>query len=106
MEGYDYSSFRKSRKERRTDAPDSAYIQCIHAQNQVNKPWRAVVTADGWKYVCFPGCSWLMFDLNSDPYEMHNMAHDTKRKARRQELIARMKKWVADTGDDFDVPED
>ena len=72
----------------------------------LNKPYRAIVTRDGWKYACFEGQSWLLFDLNEDPYELANLAHDGQYKAERRKLIARLKQWIADTGDKFPVPED
>ena len=52
--------------------PDSAYLQQVPAKQMAhsgNRPWRAVVTRDRWKYVCMPGHDWLLFNLNEDPYE-------------------------------------
>lgn len=39
-----------------------------------------------------------MFNLNDDPYEQVNKAHNNKFRAERQKLIARLKQWVSDTG--------
>ena len=60
----------------------------------------------GWKYVCLPGTSWMMFNLNDDPFEMANLALNAKYRAERGKLIARLKQWSADTGDKFEIPED
>lgn len=107
MEGTDYSYYRL-RGRRQPSEPDSAYLQCVvptgHG-NSINKPYRGLVTRDGWKYVCFENVSWLMFNLNEDPYELMNLAHNNGYRAQRKLLIERLKQWVADTGDKFAVPE-
>ena len=72
----------------------------------LNKPYRGVVTKDGWKYVCFEGISWLTFNLNEDPFELVNLAHHGGYRAERKRLIGRLRQWIADTGDRFSVPED
>ena len=87
--------------------PDSAYLQSVvptgHGDS-VDKPWRGVVTRDGWKYVCFDGVSFLMFNLNEDPYEQANLAHNVRYRPERKRLAGRLKQWVSDTGDKFNVP--
>lgn len=108
MEGSDYSHYRlRSRPE--PSEPDSAYLQCVvptgHG-NSINKPYRGLVTRDGWKYVCFENTSWLLFNLNEDPYEQMNLAHNNRYRAERKKLIERLKQWVADTGDKFAVAAD
>lgn len=107
MEGTDLSSFRYTNRER-PSKPDSAYLQNVvptgHA-NSINKPYRGIVTQDGWKYVCFPGISWMLFNLNEDPYEQINLAHNNRYTAERKRFIGRLKQWAADTGDNFEFPE-
>ncbi len=109
MEGTDYSHYRLAGGPRQGGDPDSAYLQCViptgHGDS-INKPWRGVATRDGWKYVCLENTSWLMFNLNEDPYEQANLAFNNRYRAERKKLIARLKQWVADTGDRFAVPED
>lgn len=87
--------------------PDSAYLQlCVptgHA-GSVDRPWRGVVTRDGWKYVCLEGQPWLLFNLNEDPYELANHAHDTRYAQRRRQLQDRLGEWVRVTGDTFALP--
>ncbi|MCL4402299.1 MAG: sulfatase [Acidobacteria bacterium] len=108
MEGTDYSHYRIRKNRTNAKEPDSAYIQSVvptgHGDS-VDKPWRGVVTRDGWKYVCFDGVSWLMFNLNEDPYEQANLAHNAKYRAQRKRLIERLGQWVKDTGDKFRLPE-
>jgi arylsulfatase A-like enzyme len=110
MEGRDLSAVRlRPPGSPAPSLPDSAYLQCViptgHGDS-TNKPYRGIVTSDGWKYVCFEGVSWLMFQLNEDPYEQVNLAHNNRFRAERRKLIARLKQWVADTGDKFAVPDD
>jgi len=64
------------------------------------------VTRNGWKYACFDGMSYVMFNLNEDPYEQVNLAHNSRYRSERKKLIARVRQWVADTGVKFNVPED
>ena len=45
-----------------------------------------------------------MFNLNEDPYEQVNVAFNSQYRAERNQLIARLKQWVADTGDKFQLP--
>ena len=108
MEGYDYSWKRYNRKPAKAE-PDSAYLQLViptgHGDS-INTPYRGVVTRDGWKYACFANQSWMLFNLNEDPYELANLAQNAKYKAERRKLIARLKQWVADTDDKFAIPAD
>ncbi len=107
MRGYDYSGERLSGRPR-GEAPDSAFLQSViptgHGDS-VDRPWRGVVTLDGWKYMVLEGQPWLMFNLNEDPYELVNLAHNTKYKQERQRLQARLARWVHETGDTFALPE-
>lgn len=107
MEGTDYSAFRYTNRER-PEPPDSAYLQNVvptgHAHS-INRPYRGIVTRDGWKYVAFEGAPWLMFNLNEDPYEQANLAHNNAYTAERKRLHQRLRQWVADTGDRFTLPD-
>jgi arylsulfatase A-like enzyme len=84
--------------------PDSAYLSLPvppgHPQS-VDRAWRGLVTRDGWKYACFEDQPWLLFDLNEDPYELVNLAHDPAYHAVRARMHDRLRQWVADTGDTF-----
>lgn len=108
MEGSDLSHHRLT-KEASGPEPDSAYLQQVvptgHG-NSINTPYRGLVTKDGWKYVCFENQSWVMFNLNEDPFEQVNLAQNNMYRAERKKLIGRLKQWVSDTGDKFGVPAD
>jgi arylsulfatase A-like enzyme len=89
--------------------PDSAYLQNIiptgHGDS-INTTYRGLVTRDGWKYACFENRSWLMFNLNDDPYEQANLAQNNKYRAERKKMLARVQQWCSDTGDKFSFPAD
>jgi arylsulfatase A-like enzyme len=106
MEGFDYSNLFAPGKTVQNQ-PDSAYLQLViptgHGDS-VNKPWRGITTRDGWKYVCLEHQPWLMFNLNEDPYEQINLAHNSAFKVKRQELHDRLCKWLTDTDDTFPLP--
>jgi arylsulfatase A-like enzyme len=89
------------------EEPDSAYLQQIPAKRHahtVNKPWRAVVTRDGWKYAVQEGHDWLMHHVHDDPYEQANLAHDTAFAEPRRRLHRRLSQWIEQTGDRFAMP--
>jgi arylsulfatase A-like enzyme len=112
MRGHDYSGQRLPARPQ-TAAPDSAFIQSViptgHADS-IDRPWRGIVTRSEspwqarWKYVVFEGQPWLLFNLSEDPYELVNLAHNTRYRQERQRLQERLMQWIADTGDTFDLP--
>lgn len=109
MHGTDYSRWRISKPDAgpMPDA-DSAYLQNVIPTghpDSINKAYRGLVTRDGWKYVCFENCSWLMFNLNEDPYEQANLAFNNRYQKERKRLITRLGQWVSDTGDTFHLPD-
>jgi len=83
-------------------------LQCVvptgHADS-VNLPWRGIVTKDRWKYVVFEEAPWLMFNLNDDPYEQVNLAHNSRFDKDRRRLNERLQRWIDDTGDEFRLPQ-
>jgi arylsulfatase A-like enzyme len=106
MRGTDYSAaIMRGRPSQ--DEPDTAYLQLVvptgHGDS-VDRAWRGVVTRDGWKYVCLEHQPWLMFSLNEDPYELVNLAHNTRFRAERRRLHEHLAAWVSDTGDEFPLP--
>ncbi|MGC9455794.1 MAG: sulfatase family protein [Phycisphaerae bacterium] len=109
MTGFDYSGYRRYGQETPLPGePDSAYLQqCVHKRgNGVDRPWRGIVTRDGWKYVCLENQPYMLINLNEDPYELANHASDGRYVAVREKLQDRLAQWIADTGDSFDLPQD
>jgi arylsulfatase A-like enzyme len=108
MEGTDYSHYR-IQKPAAGPEPDSAYLENVIPvghPDSINTPYRGLVTKDGWKFVAFERQSWLMFNLNEDPYEEANLAQNNAFRSERKRLLSRLKQWVADTGDQFELPTD
>lgn len=107
MVGTDYSGYRIREREV-VNEPDSAFLQLVvptgHG-NSLDRPWRGVVTTDGWKYVVLEGQPWCLFNLNEDPYEQANLAYNTVFGAERRRLQDRLAAWISDTGDAFALPE-
>jgi len=107
MRGHDYSGQRLPWRSS-SNVPDSAFLQCViptgHGDS-VDRPWRGVVTLDGWKYVVLEGQPWLMFNLNEDPYELANLAHNTRYRVERKRLHERLAQWIDETGDAFALPD-
>lgn len=112
MQGYDYSHlclkennpyYHAAQKE----APKSAYLQQIvrkYHPHSINKQWRAVVTQDGWKYVCLPNVDAMLFNLNEDPYEMANLCYDSVYQEKKEELHQLLAEYIIDTDDEFVLP--
>jgi arylsulfatase A-like enzyme len=107
MRGTDYSHHRID-KPANGPEPDSAYLQLVVPSghfNSINTPYRGLVTKDGWKLVCTENFTWLLFNLNEDPYEEANQAQNNEYRAERKRLLIRLRQWIADTGDKFTLPE-
>lgn len=107
MQGIDYSHYRLHGN-KRYEEPDSAYLQSViptkHGDS-VDRPWRGVVTRDGYKYVCFENMPFLMFNLNEDPYEQVNLAYNTVFHGKLKELNQKVRQWVEKVDDTFNVPD-
>jgi arylsulfatase A-like enzyme len=110
MRGMDYSWCWRAGRPRR-DVPESTLLQLVDPgwTNRFacdrERPWRGIVTRDGWKYAVLEGQPWLLFDLNEDPHETANLALDGRFAKRRRELQNRLAEWLAATGDRFLLPE-
>ena len=106
MQGTDYSGYRLRGREV-SNEPDSAYLQTVvptmHGHS-VDRPWRGIVTRDNWKYAVLEGQPWLLFNLNEDPWEQANHAHNSLYHAERRKLQARLEEWIDHTGDSFRMP--
>ncbi len=107
MTGFDYSGqILREREEK--EPPESAFLQNViptYHGNSCDRPYRGVVTRDGWKYVAMEGQPWLMFNQNEDPYEQCNLAHNTLYKDQRKRLNDMTREWIDQTGDSFDLPD-
>lgn len=106
MQGRDFSGLR--RPDRALPAsPDSGYLQGViptcHSYS-IDRPWRGVVTRDGWKYTVLEGQPWLLFNLDEDPFEQVNLAHNSRYWEERRRLQGLLAEWIEATGDSFSLP--
>ncbi len=107
MQGSDFSGAVVRGKEIPPTA-DSAFLQSViptcHGPS-VDRPWRGIVTRDGWKYICLEHQPWMLFNLNDDPYEQQNLAHTSRAWNKRRELQLQLQDWIERTDDEFALPE-
>jgi arylsulfatase A-like enzyme len=112
VDGYDYSPIVRKKPwgdpvPACADAPEEALLQCVvptqHGPS-IDLPWRGIVTRDGWKYVALEGQPLYLYNLNEDPYELHNMAHHAHAKGQRRALNERLRNKIAEAGDSFTLP--
>ncbi len=87
-------------------APDSAYLQLVEPglSTDRERPWRGIITADGWLYAALEGQPWLLYNHNEDPYELANLALDGRFRDERRRLQDRLAQWINQTGDHFRLP--
>jgi arylsulfatase A-like enzyme len=82
--------------------PDSVFFQIFvpFAGDGTPHPWRGVRTRR-YMYARAETKPWVLYDLEKDPDELHNLADDPASAAVRAELEARLAKWMKDTGDSW-----
>ena len=110
MTGFDFSPWLA--EYRSLDAlpgePESAFLQHTVRKRQtlnLDRPWRAVTTRDGWKYACLEGQPLFLHNLNEDPFELNNLAFKHSYLEPRRRLHALLSNWINRTGDVFALPE-
>jgi arylsulfatase A-like enzyme len=110
MVGFDWSAYLRPDRHPPGPEPDSALLQLVDPGWRLGfapdreRPWRGVVTRDGWKYAVLEGQPWMMYNLNDDPYELVNLALDGRFWTERKRLQARLAAWIEGTGDSFHLP--
>jgi arylsulfatase A-like enzyme len=62
------------------------------------------VTQDGWKLILYPEIKkTLLFNLASDPHEMHDLSADPAQAKRIRSLFTELLRWQKETGDALDL---
>lgn len=111
IEGTDYSPYRTGHRGEEPvipNEPESAYLQLVVPTlhpHSTDRPWRGVATRDGWKYTVLEGQPWMLYNLNEDPYEQANHAHNRAYAKERQQLQEQLAAWITQTGDTFSLPD-
>jgi hypothetical protein len=57
-----------------------------------------------YTYAVHEDARWLLFDNQSDPYQMKNLAEDPAHKSLMDGFDAQIKGWIKKTGDTFQYP--
>ncbi|MFR9650263.1 MAG: sulfatase [Rikenellaceae bacterium] len=85
--------------------PDAVLLQHIYPKDFrcLDRPWRGLVTSDGWKYVVVENQPIMMFDLNEDPYELNNVVYLAPYREKRAVLAAKLQEMLDKVGDEFVV---
>jgi arylsulfatase A-like enzyme len=80
-------------------APDSAFFQIFgpFQGDGTEDAWRGVRT-HRYMYARFESKPWVLYDLEKDPYEMHNLVGDAALVA---EMDGRLTRWMKRTGDSW-----
>jgi arylsulfatase A-like enzyme len=99
MQGADLSGVALGRTD---NGPDSVFFQIFvpFAGDGTPHPWRGVRTRR-YMYARTEKAPWVLYDLEKDPDELHNLADDLASAAVRRGLEARLDKWMKDTGDSW-----
>ncbi|HRI81807.1 MAG TPA: sulfatase [Opitutaceae bacterium] len=109
MTGYDYSFRWRPDRRPKDGLPDAAVLQCLEPTlhpDSVDRPWRGIVTRDGWKYVVLEHQPWLLFNLTDDPFERVNLAHNSVHWQERNRLHNLLRAQLDSAGDVFRLPDD
>ena len=67
-------------------------------------PWRSVVTPDRWKLNLCATDQCELFDLSSDPHELHNRFNEPAQADRIRDMAARIRNWQHATRDTAPLP--
>ncbi len=111
MAGTDWSGVWRPDRPLPDPLPDSAFLQLVDPGRETGfasdreRPWRGIVTADGWKYAVLEGQPWLLFNLAEDPFETVNLALIGEFSMVRKRLQDRLDEWIRRTGDEFLLPD-
>ena len=88
--------------------PDSVYLLMLGPGWPTRDKWVGIwrgVRTHRYLYARYQGNyhDTVLFDRKKDPYEMKNLANDPAHAAVHEELEARLKRWMRETNDPFDV---
>lgn len=102
MQGTDLSHLIVGPAGARSGDPDSAFFQIFG-------PFQGDGTEDGWRgvrthrymYARFETKPWVLYDLEKDPYEMHNLVDEPGSTVLLKEMEGRLTRWMKRTGDSW-----
>jgi arylsulfatase A-like enzyme len=99
MQGTDFSRVITGAAEK---APDSCYFQIFgpYKGGRVPEGWRGVRTRR-YMYARFQSKPWVLYDLEKDPYELHNLTEDPAAAPLVRDMETRLQQWMGRTGDSW-----
>jgi arylsulfatase A-like enzyme len=91
---------------RRDDPPDAAMLEQVAPGNTAyGSPWRGIRTTQ-YMYAISghtKNGGWLLYDLETDPYQMNNLIGNPAYATIEAQMHARLDDWRKKTGDDQDM---
>ena len=101
MQGADLSKVASGTTEK---GPDSVLFQIFgpYHGDGTEGAWRGLRTAR-FMYARSESGPWLLYDLQQDPYELHNLANDAAHSSDLQELDKQLLNWMARVGDSWSL---
>ncbi|MGH8021882.1 MAG: sulfatase/phosphatase domain-containing protein, partial [Opitutaceae bacterium] len=75
-----------------------------HDTGHPEEEGRSLVTSEGWKLNLYRDDRPELFDLNRDPAELRNLAHDASHRDRIQALSEELQAWQQRNADSFPLP--
>ena len=99
MQGADLSGVVLGKSDK---APGSAFFQIFgpFQGDGTDEGWRGVRTSR-YLYARYETKPWLLYDLDKDPYEMHNLLDDPGSQGLLKEMESRLTAWMNQTGDSW-----
>ena len=84
------------------DEVDSVFLADVFPchQRYGHEPWRALRTRQ-WLYARYPDRPWLLYDMDSDPYQSSNRCDSRRHTGVRDELEGLLNTWLAQLDDPF-----
>jgi len=102
VQGQDLSPIVLSKTDK---GPESAYFAIQSHGAGPGWDWRGVRTKE-WKYAVAPVGDWVLYNIAEDPYELNNLADDSRYMSEKKQLKSLVKEWIDATGDNFPIPGD
>ena len=101
MQGADQSRVITGKTE---EGPTAAYFQIFGPYNPggLASAWRGIRT-DRYMYARREAGPWVLYDLEKDPYEMHNLIDDPKASAVMRDLDKELLAWMGRAGDSWSL---
>jgi arylsulfatase A-like enzyme len=101
MQGADLSRVAAGKAEK---GPASVLFQIFgpYRGDGTERAWRGVRT-ERFMYARCPSGPWLLYDLQQDPYELHNLVNDAAHSSDLQALDKELLDWMARVGDSWSL---